>query len=73
MEDRRVVGAEEIETAIAATGILDRTADLVDALDPIGRIVDSGEEVEVTPIAGAHQLGKVGQAVDTLAHVRRFV
>ena len=50
VEHRLVVRAEEVETAIAASGVLDRAADLVDLLDPIGRIVDCGQEVEVTPV-----------------------
>lgn len=72
-EDRFVFGAEKVETAIAATRVPDGTADLVDLLDAVGRIVDRRKEVEVTPITGAHQLGQVGQAVDRLPHVGGFV
>ena len=72
-EDRFVFGAEKVETAIAATGVLHRAADLVHPLNAVGRIVDCRKEVEVTPITGAHQLGKVGQAVDRFAHVGSFV
>ena len=36
VEDRFVFSAKEIETTIAATGLLDRAADPVDPLDPVG-------------------------------------
>ena len=73
VEDRFVLSAEEVETTMAATGLLDRAADLVDLLDPVGGIVDRRKEVEITPVAGTHQLGQVGQAVDRLAHVGGLV
>ncbi len=72
-EDRFVFGAEEIETAIAATGVPDRTAELVDLLDAVGGIVDRRKEIEVTSITGGQQLVKGGQTVDRFPHVGRLV
>ena len=73
LKDSFVVGAEEIETTVAAAGFPYWAAYLVDSFDAVGRVVYRRKEVEVTAITGTHQVGKVGQAVDRLAHVGRFV
>jgi hypothetical protein len=56
--------AEEIKPAIGPLAIRRRLRDLFKVLDPHGRIVDRGDELQITPVRRLHQFPKHGKAVD---------
>jgi len=60
----QVFTAEEIKTAIGPLAIRGRLRDLFKVLDPHRRILDRGDELQITPVRRFHQLPKHGKAVD---------
>lgn len=63
-EQLEVFTAEEIKTAIGPLAIRGRLRDLFKVLDPHSRILDRGDELQITPVRRLHQFPKHGKTVD---------
>jgi hypothetical protein len=71
-EQAEVVAVKEVEAAMAPVSVVDGAGQLVQGAQPRAGIIDSGEEVQVPGIGGAHQLAQEGPAVDGLAQGREL-